>query len=486
MRWHPESRHMVFPAGLAAGWFTPARLYAAYAVGLAALLIYLSEYISFRDQGDFARAVGGMLRFPAGGIGEPSQMRWDFRAEGFHPVERFDLAAYGFRAWGAAARAVSDRFHLSTVSLPAKAVVAATLYLIASFYARPFQARYRVQAAAFGLLALAVFQAHNIGMLKSFYSEVFFFLFFPVLLAAMLRWPRRGAGLWIVAASVGAGLAKPQYFYLPLLALACLLAMGRGRERAVPRRFVALVLAGQALCVLPALHNPYAQLNYHQSTYFGSYLVQTPAQLQALGLTPHQQACVGIDAWGVRADGPGGSRPYRKGVSCYRESPQRMRDVLAPYLADPLTLWRLSVYAMPAHFTVGYFHVFRDLFYVAPAGADYGPGAALMQLTAWRERIVTPLAVPLLLVGLVLPWMLGRSGGAPLAPTILFLAVFGVTQAVVSLMGEGIRDLSKHLWAAQLALDLLVVALLGQIGLWVAAHRSTTCKAPARDGSELP
>ena len=466
----------------------PARLYAFYAVCLATLLVYLSEYIGFRDQGDFARAVGGMVRFPEGGIGRASQMRWDFHPGGFYPVDGFNLAAYVFRALGAGVWELSTSFHLGMVSLPAKVLVAAAIHMLASFYARQFQARYRVQAAAFGILAVAVFQAHNIGMLKSFYSEVLVFVFFTVLLAALAGWPRRGAGWWIVAASIGMGLTKPQYFNVPLLALACLLAIrnGRGRGQGVPWRFVVAMLVGQALCVLPVLHNPYAQLNYHQSTYFGSYLVQSPAQLQALGLTPHQQACVGIDAWGDRADGPGGSRPYRKGVSCYRESPQSLRDVLAPYAADPLTLWRLSVYALPAHFTVGYFHVFRDLFYVAPAGADYGPGAVLMKLTAWREATVTPMAVPLVLIGLALPWWLRRTDRALLAPTLLFLSVFVVTQAVVSLVGEGIRDLSKHLWAAQLALDLLVVALLGQVGLRVAAYRSKPRRAFERDDSKLP
>ncbi|MBK8359122.1 MAG: hypothetical protein IPL15_09085 [Comamonadaceae bacterium] len=46
----------------------------------------------------------------------------------------------------------------------------------------------------------------------------------------------------------------------------------------------------------------------------------------------------------------------------------------------------------------------------------------------------------------------------------------------ISLLGEGIRDLSKHLWAAQLALDLLAILLATQIVLvlrqWLADRRN--------------
>ena len=464
----------------------PARFYAVYAACLTLVLVYLSEYISFRDQGDFARAVGGMLQFPEGGIGKPSQMQWYFRPEGFFPIAQFDMAAYAFRALGYGARAFSGSMQLWMVSIPAKLLVAAGIHLLASAYARPFRARYSVQAVAFGCLAVAVFQAHNVGMLKSFYSEVLFFVFFIALLAGMVGWPRKGSGLLVVVAAVGAGLSKTQYFYLPLLVSLCLLAVHWRRSCAVPWRLAAWLLAGQLVCVLPALHNPYAQLNYHHSTYFGSYLVQTPAQLKALGLTPRQQACVGIDGFGVRADGPGGSRPYRKGISCYGDSKQRLRDVLAPYWHDPLTLWRLAVHALPAHFTVGYFHVFRDLFYVTPAGDAFGPGAVLLQVTAWREHTVTRWAVPLLLAGLVLAWRLRKTQDAMLAAPILFLAAFAMTQAAIALVGEGIRDLSKHLWAAQLALDLLVVALLGQVGLWVASYRARARESLQRRTAQLP
>lgn len=52
---------------------------------------------------------------------------------------------------------------------------------------------------------------------------------------------------------------------------------------------------------------------------------------------------------------------------------------------------------------------------------------------------------------------------------VLFLNAFVYSQIVISLLGEGLRDLSKHLIAAQLALDLLVVVTVVNVAALVVA-----------------
>ncbi|MNV91962.1 hypothetical protein D3C71_1865080 [compost metagenome] len=50
------------------------------------------------------------------------------------------------------------------------------------------------------------------------------------------------------------------------------------------------------------------------------------------------------------------------------------------------------------------------------------------------------------------------------------LGLFVVSQLIIVLLGEGVRDMSKHLWAAQLALDMLVLLVslqcLGWLWVW--------------------
>lgn len=52
----------------------------------------------------------------------------------------------------------------------------------------------------------------------------------------------------------------------------------------------------------------------------------------------------------------------------------------------------------------------------------------------------------------------GRRLGVASAP-VAVLGVFAASQIVVSLLGEGVRDLGKHLAAGQYALDLAIAML---------------------------
>jgi hypothetical protein len=75
--------------------------------------------------------------------------------------------------------------------------------------------------------------------------------------------------------------------------------------------------------------------------------------------------------------------------------------------------------------------------------------------------------------GLLLPFLNPRRGlSVETRAATLLLALFVPSQIVVSLLGEGVRDLSKHLAAAQLCLDLLWVLLVLQLLAWVSAKVS--------------
>ena len=74
-----------------------------------------------------------------------------------------------------------------------------------------------------------------------------------------------------------------------------------------------------------------------------------------------------------------------------------------------------------------------------------------------------------------------HAGGLrQLAAGGLLLGLFVVSQLIIVLLGEGVRDLSKHLWAAQLALDMLVVLTVLQcLGwLWVCVRRKVPGHVP--------
>ena len=441
----------------------PRPLYYLFAASLAVALVIFSENIHFRDFGDYSRAI----EFMVNAVRVEPHLLWAFREDGIGTVPGLDPSALMFKLMGTVQHWYSDFYHLRMNSLAAKLVLLLYADMLARLMSRHFQRPTLSRAIVFTAVSLSFFYAHNIGIANSFYAEYAFLLFFPLLLMGFLRVQSNLGMLLIVAGALLCGLAKVQYFYIPALVLACVLALDFRAKRRTPRWLVVALCLIQALCLLPLSKNPYAELNHHQSTFIGSYMMLEPQQLRALGLDEEQIACVGIDGWGHKMLGPGGTQPQNVGHSCYGRHPKSTADVLAPYLHYPGTLFRLMAFALPHHFTVRYVHVYPELQYVIPSnGKDFKGGIVLVKLSELRERTVTRLAIVLVALGLAVPFVRRRGQHRGLGLSSLFLALFIISQVVISLLGEGIRDLSKHLWAAQLALDFLVLVLLAQATLW--------------------
>lgn len=452
-------------------------LYLLWALALSAVLIVLSENLLFRDFGDYVRAIGFMLQMTPDATGQ----LWPFRIDGQDWGQRFDLANFVFGSMGWVQSWYADHFDLRFSAIAAKLLLLFYADLLARTLARQFRNPWRARVIAFTALALTMFYAHNAGMLKSFYGEYIFFLVLPLLLYGLLCWEQR-AGQWaIVLAALIGGLSKVQYFCMPLTLLAVLLLLRAMGRMTVPRWVLWSLAASQLITAAPAVHNPYAQLNRHQATYWGSYLVLNPDQLHALGLSQRQQACVGIDGWGHQAQGPGGSEPVNVGreKTCYGSQQLGLWDVLRPYVLFPTTLPKLLAYALPAHMHVRYFHVFKVLPYLTPAnGASFRSGRWLVKWSELRDRTVTPLWPVLWGLGLAQVAWRGARRHAGLSAASLFLALFVASQIAVSLLGEGVRDLGKHLWAAQLALDFLLLTLLAQCAVYWGRQPSSAMGQP--------
>ena len=422
----------------------------------------------FRDNGDFLRLIQGMLQ-TSGQFTPPGQHIWQFLPGPWKAPDHFELAWYVFEALGRIQRWLVGHYDLRITALLAQIVLLGGLYELSRACADKMAYRLAGRTCLFAVFCAVVAQAYNVGMLASFYSEFVFFLALPFLLTALVRSPS-SYGVWALApCACIAGLAKVQYFYLPALVGLCILALAfvkNGSWASTPRVgyvwLAASLVCAQIVCLLPIGHNNYAQLNYYHSLYLGSYMVEPPDQLEQLGLSQRQMACVGVDAWNNRLVGTGGGDAHNvgEGHTCFDQASRSLQTVLRPYLRDPAVLVKLALYALPVHFTVDYFHVYRNFSYVLDTSTDRLRTTEWAGPSIWRTHLLTGyVAVVLVASGLLLPWFLRREYGG-VRMLILFLALFIVSQIGVSLLGEGLRDLSKHLWAAQLCLDFLAVVLL--------------------------
>ncbi len=436
------------------------------AVGL--WLIAGSQALLFVDTNDFQRVVGHLRLRPLG-----DGIRWALADGSTRNPGNPELASHIFTLLAWVQRFLPGHvFDLALSALAAKCLLLAYAWILGWQCARALQ-RGAIWCTAIALAWLVVFfMAHTIGMAQSFYAEYAFLFGFPLLLIGLLA-EQTASRRWCLAlGALVCGLAKVQYFYVPLLVLVCVWLSARWQRSGIEKALLKTLLLVQVLCLVTVLIGKNAALNAHHGLFLGSYMVLTPEQLDGLEVPARQRECIGVDAWGNVLSGPGGSGVRNGGESCYPEQPRLgKRDVLRPYLHYPSVLLRLAEFALPVHFTVHYFHVYQSFLYlkVLPERSNAATDA-LLRLSDERQRWITPQAPALLWVALAF-FLLSRlapsKGLQRMATGGLLLAMLVVSQILIALLGEGVRDLSKHLWAAQWALDMLLWLLVLQALGWM-------------------
>ncbi len=430
----------------------------------AAALVHGSSPIGMMDQGDYPRTVSRIVGEPLpvsddDAPGAPAT-RWALREGIPRPNPSAGTPSFLFAAAAGVQAVYQDHFDLTQLALAAKLVWLAALGLFAVALGRQLRAGAKGQALlAASVLALS-FAAHNVAFLQSLYGEFSFVLGLPLLLAAML-WREGGLRtLMMFSGLVLCGGAKTQFFYLPLLVLAVLWLQARGTDVRLRASTVAAVVLAQLICIAPLLVSDVMGFNRHHATYQGSYLAMSPDELDRLGLDSRERACIGVDAWGNRLASLQATQATPGDGPCPGAQAKTFGDTLRPYAVAPAAAWRLLSTGLLPHLTVDYFHVDRRVRYVVPLHADRGPVTGWLRATSHlRDALVRPWVVVVLLVVAMALALRSLRRQPALAAALLLLALVFASQVAVSLLGEGVRDLSKHLAGAQFALDLMMVLM---------------------------
>lgn len=456
-----------------------ALIYRVAAFLFSVFLIIASKNVAFLNQGDFARAIGFMLSGPLDRIDVahiyPTGFEWEYHPYVGRPALWGGSAPWLFWLAAMIQLSYSKFFSIFTMALLAKISLLYLANRIAARLAAILGGDRGLQFALFVATALILFFAHNVAVLNSFYNEFAFFLFLPLILFAVLGEEqdcrRRRVILCIGALFCGA--AKIQFFYVPALLWAVFAFFDWRAERPFDKKLACGLMLVQLLSMSPVVGNRFRDLNYYHSTYLGSYMVLEPAEREALGLNEEQIACIGVDAWGVRLSAPDAVTITSGPESCFKPGEQTLLTVLKPYLEIPQVAWRMWSTATRPHFTVEYFHLDKSGRYLVPTkGKSFGLGTVLVRLSQWRDEVITrPVMLVVIAAGLLLPFiaLAGRRGS--LAAFSVFLALFALSQIAVSIVGEGVRDLSHHLSAAQYAVDLLVLVCAVQMAWRLVARQ---------------
>lgn len=445
-------------------------LLASTALAAFAFVACLTSPIYMVDQGDYARTTSRIFVDKEVGTAEQGQqgrhLEWGFASPPFMPNPSSGISSFLFAMEAHLVRPISDTFDIRVAGAVAKLLALGGAFLVANGLARTSSApRWQpyLVIGGFGLIYLA---EHNAAYLQSFYGEYAFFAGLPMLIASLhSSSARSGIPLLFGGLMLCAG-AKLQYFYLPTIVLFVYLGARVVRRQRLSGAMIGLLLVSQVIVSLPLGRNSYAHINSYHAAYFGALLVLTPEERELADMPPELEQCIGVDAWGNRISGAGSDKTTASGLNCISVAKVSLVKSLAIYWANPSLFIRLVTQSMPTHFTVNYFHLDSDYRYIryseeSSSGVRAFPGF----LSGLRDSVVdwrvfaSVLSLATVASALVL-LRSKRSSSSALAAGVLILSVFAVSQVVVSLLGEGVRDLSKHLAGAQLSFDVAVLLAL--------------------------
>ncbi len=436
----------------------------------------MSKNVAMMNQGDFYRVFDSLLGAqpvdvqPYHGYTDPAFI-WPYTNPVVKPWRQRNMAWIYVWIHVRLQQIFGRYFDLYLLALISKLIVLGCCYWLSKTLPRHLGTRPGWRPLVFVLLVSAFFLAHNVAFFNSFYQEHVLFVFLPVFLVGLFE-ERRGVRLTLcLAGALFCGGAKAQYFYLPLLMAATLALVHFLHKRKPDLWLMAGLLMAFVISWFLMGGNTDPTQNYYNSTYFGSYILLSAQELRQLGVSDSNMKCVGNDPWGHKLDSEGIAHFNAGPSGCAERVSLTVKDVLAPYWRHPTLLFRLWHWSARAHFTIKSFHLFPYNVYILPSDRkSFHNGRALVAASALRERLITHNYLALLTAGLLLPFLCPRSvGSVEIRAATLLLALVIPSQFVISLLGDGVRDLSKHLAAAQLSLDLLCVFLVLQVAAWISA-----------------
>ena len=420
---------------------------------LIIVFIYKARSLFFIDQGDFDRIAWYFFEKSL----DDNHRIWQFKNV-FEKI-KFDIPSFIFGI-----HAYIQKIYWLEYNLAFSAVVGQFfMFVYAHFLSKKISGLTSLgllgQAILLLIFSVSFFYSHNIAMLNSLYGEYVFMLALPMLVLGLISLDKIGESntgyIFILLGVFFIGMAKTQYFYIPTLIALTLFLAKLIDKRKINYGFATVLLIIQVLCFIPLKKNDFTQLNYYHSLYFGSYIVLDEYERSILELSLESQLCIGIDAWGNKMSGERGEKVEGGGKTCYKNQEIKITDILRPYIIFPLTLIKIIRYTEAHWGTIKYFHVYPEGYYVRSTLGPVDSTNILVKLSLLRNEIFSGFVL-ILMAFLSVASVFWRKIDDFVRYTSFFLGTLFLSQLLVSILGEGVRDLGKHMWAAQFSMDVMV------------------------------
>ncbi|PPC64367.1 hypothetical protein C1Y41_06980 [Pantoea sp. ICBG 1758] len=299
---------------------------------------------------------------------------------------------------------------------------------------------------AFALLAAFMCSSSNIAFFPSFYQEQVLLICMPVMVICLMQ--RENSLSTIFAFAISAfiiGGSKSQFFYLPICSLVFIFYFKNYKKT-----LAASLLMAQIFTIAFVLHSSGAtNYNKYHSAYYGIYAFE---KMNGIDLPDSvDDKCIGIDAWGGQLDKERGSHRSAFGESCYNNNRDTsFMDSIKEYIRHPSIIFKLPFDSIVRdNLVTDYIHVAKTIKVIIDDKSSWSSKMTHIKddvFSIYRMAIMVALMLAFVAVRAI------RSMSIPIA----FIGIFGISQFYISFLGEGYRDLSKHLFGVSFSFDLML------------------------------
>ncbi len=301
----------------------------------------------------------------------------------------------------------------------------------------------------FPLSILPLITPSILSQFTAIYQEQVVITLLPVIAIMLIKNERSrlDVALLVISTAIIAT-SKSQFFYLPILISACELIYRKNNNII----FHTAMACALAIAICFSIFSPSATKNnsYH-SLYFGTLLYNKLNGYEVPEWAVDK--CIGVDAWGNKFDLENGAVQTDIGNKCYKAGEVRgMKDAIVMVLKKPSILFMLPFdKGIQSQLSENYFHVYKANKLI------YNKGNVLQKIQNAKDSLFSGIRIIGAFIVLIISWFFLKSR---VAATMFVLSAFSLSQFYISFLGEGYRDLNKHLFAMNFSFDLMMFVLI--------------------------
>ncbi|MDI3415706.1 hypothetical protein [Pantoea sp. V106_11] len=301
------------------------------------------------------------------------------------------------------------------------------------------------------LLCIApLISSSNLAFFGSFYQEQVLLILLPLLLLSVNKRTTEAYLTTFLSVTIIA-CSKGQFFYFPAILFCYYLIYDRkGMLLKIP--LVAISLALSFLCMMFTTST--VAYNKYHSVYFGVYEYE---RMNGIELPEGaDKNCVGIDSWGNRFDLKSGVVSTSIGEECFnKHKDATFKETIDEILKHPSMLLKLPFDdGVKTQLTENYFHVYKAMPLIINNNGFYE------KITNVKDALFKNIRFFLLVLALVFSLALRN---AKISGLLFLCSSLGISQFYISFIGEGYRDMDKHLFGMNFSFDMAVFLVIASI-----------------------